>query len=130
MLTTSNFGIACRMRPTTSCAMTVKNILYPPSVDTASMRYGRKREKIAKKRLSRKIEQGYKSCELFIDYENPCLGASPDGLIDENGLIEIKCSLSAEHLTAGAVKTLPPLKGIFDKRNPDKINNHQFFYQI
>jgi len=132
MLTASNFGIVCRMRPTTSCAMTVKNILYPPSVDTAAMKYGREREKVARKEITAKLNKEIKSCGLFIDYENPCLGASPDGLIDENGLIEIKCPLSAEHLTAEeAIKTLPPLKGIFDKKNPNKINrNHRFFYQI
>jgi len=28
MLTASNFGVVCRMRPTTSCAMTVKNMFF------------------------------------------------------------------------------------------------------
>ena len=44
MLIASNFGAVCRMRPTTSCTATVKNILFPPSIDTASneiwSRYG------------------------------------------------------------------------------------------
>lgn len=35
MLTASNFGIVCRMRLTTSCATTVKNILYPPISNAA-----------------------------------------------------------------------------------------------
>lgn len=35
MLTASNFGTVCRMRPTTSCAVTVKNILFPPSIDSS-----------------------------------------------------------------------------------------------
>jgi len=39
-------------------------------------------------------------------------------LLDENGLVEIKCPLSAENLTAEeAIKTLPQLKNIFDKKN-------------
>lgn len=60
------------------------------------------------------------------------MGTSPDGLIDEDGLIEIKCSLSAQHLTAEkAIQTLPNLKSIFDKKDKNKINrNHKFFYQI
>ena len=126
MLTASNFGIICRMRPTTSCATIVKNILYPVAIDTAAMKYGRDQEEIARKELSAVLSKETKPCVLFIDYENPHLGASPDGLIDENGRVEIKCSLSAEHLTAEeAINTLAYLKRIFHKKDPHKINrNH------
>jgi len=55
MLTASNFGVVCRMRPTTSCAITVKNILYPALIDTVAMKYGRDQEEIARKELA-KIE--------------------------------------------------------------------------
>ncbi|XP_036149752.1 uncharacterized protein LOC118647911 [Monomorium pharaonis] len=132
MLTSSNFRSVCRMRQTTSCAGTVKAILYPPFIDTAAVKYGCDMEEIAKKELATKLNKLVKSCGLFIDTENPCLGTTPDGLLDENGLIEIKCPLSAENLTAEkAIKTIPSLKGIFDKKNPDKMNkNHRFFYQI
>ncbi|XP_067203566.1 uncharacterized protein [Linepithema humile] len=132
MLTASNFGTVCRMRPTTSCAATVKSILYPPHIDTVAMKYGREKEEIARIELAAKLNKKIALCGLFIDYENPCLGASPDGLIDEDGLVEIKCPPSAENLTADeAVQTLPQLKGIFDKKNIDKMNrNHRFFYQV
>jgi len=52
--------------------------------------------------------------------------AFPDGLIDEDDLVEIKCPLTAENLTAEkATQTFPQLKSIFDKKNPDKMNqNH------
>ena len=100
MLTASNFGTVCRMRPTTSCAATVKAILYPSFIDTAALKYGRDKEEVARKELAIKLNKEIKPCELFIDTENPCLGASPDGVIDKNGLVEIKCPLSAENLTA------------------------------
>jgi hypothetical protein len=132
MLTSSNFGDVCRMRPTTSCATMVKNILYPPIIDTAAMKYGRDQEEVARRELAAKLNKNIKPCGLFIDKENPYLGTSPDGLIDEDGLVEIKCPLSAEHLTAeDAIEKLPGLKSIFNKRNPNNINqNHKFFYQI
>lgn len=132
MLTASNFGNVCRLRPTTSCAATVKSILYPPSIDTAAMKYGRDKEKIARKELATKLNKEIKPCGLFIDNTNPFLGASPDGLIEENGLIKIKYPVSAEHLTAEkAIETLPFLKGIFDKKDPNKMNrNHRYFYQV
>ena len=132
MLTSSHFGDVCRMRPTTSCATMIKNILYPPIIDTAAMKYGRDQEEVARKELAAKLNIEIKLCGLFIDKENPYLGTSPDGLIDEDGLVEIKCPLSAEHLTAEeAIEKLPGLKSIFNKRNPVCINrNHKFFYQI
>ncbi|XP_067216432.1 uncharacterized protein [Linepithema humile] len=132
MLTASNFGTVCRMRPTTSCAATVKSILFPPHLDTAAMKYGRDSEEVARIELAAKLNKKIEPCGLFIDNENLCLGASPDGLIDEDGLVEIKCPLSAENLTADeAIQKLPQLRGIYDKKNTDKMNRiHRFFYQV
>jgi len=61
------------MRPTTSCAITVKNISYPVLIDTVAMKYGRDQEEVARKELAAKLNKDIKPCELFIDYENPCL---------------------------------------------------------
>ncbi|EZA62163.1 hypothetical protein X777_06112 [Ooceraea biroi] len=132
MLTASNFGIVCRMRPTTSCAATVKSILFPPSIETVAMKYGRDMEEVARKQIAVKLKKDITACGLFIDEENPCLGASPDGLIDEDGLLEIKCPLSAENLTADeASQKLPQFKTVFDRKNPDKMNpKHRYFYQV
>ncbi|KMQ86930.1 hypothetical protein RF55_13949 [Lasius niger] len=132
MLTASNFGAVCRMRPTTSCGSIVKQILFPPSLDTAAMKYGRDKEEMARKDLATHLNKKIEACGLFVDFGNPCLGASPDGLIDNDGLVEIKCPLSAENLTAEeAIKILPHLKGIFNKKNTDEINrNHRYYYQI
>jgi len=132
MLTASNFGVVCKMRATTSCAMTVKNILYPSFSDTAAIKYGREMEEIARKEVAAKLKKEIKKCGLFIDRENPFLGASPDGIIDEDGLIEIKCPLSAENLTAEeAIKTVSNLTTIFDKKDENKMRcTHKYFYQI
>ncbi|XP_067207257.1 uncharacterized protein [Linepithema humile] len=132
MLTASNFGTVCRMRPTTSCAATVKSILYPPHIDTSAMQYGRDMEEVARIELAAKLKKKINPCGLFVDNEYPYLGASPDGLIDEDGLVEIKCPLSAENFTVDeAIQKLPLLKGIFDKKNTDNMNrNHRFFYQV
>lgn len=132
MLTASNFRTVCRIRPTSSCTSTVKNILFPLSIDTVAIMYGCEKEEIARKELSAKFNKEIKACGLFIDKENLCLDVSPDGLIEKDNLVEIKCPLSAEHFTAEeAVQTLPQLKGIFDKKYLDKMNqNHRYFYQV
>lgn len=38
-------------------------------------------------------------CGLFVDTENCFLAASPDGLVQDDGLIEVKCPSTAEKLT-------------------------------
>lgn len=35
-----------------------------------------------------------RSCGLFVDSNNPFLGVSPDGLIDDNKIVEVKCTPS------------------------------------
>ena len=49
ILTASNFGTVCRMRPSTSCAETVKAILYPSFFENPATKYGLDNEKIARK---------------------------------------------------------------------------------
>lgn len=75
MLTAFNFGTVCRMRPTTSCATVVKNILFPSSVDTAAMKYSRDNEEIVSLEVAEKLKNEINVCGLFIDKEHPCLGA-------------------------------------------------------
>ena len=66
----------------TSCA---KNTLFSPSIDT--MKYGHDMEKMAKYKLSKILKKDITPCGLFIDSNNQWLGASPDGLLEEDGLI-------------------------------------------
>ncbi|KYQ54038.1 hypothetical protein ALC60_07050 [Trachymyrmex zeteki] len=122
MLTASNFGVVCRMRSTTSCAITVKNILFPPFIDTAAIKYGRDKEEMAKQDLAVQLKKQIKPCGLFINRDNPWLGATPDGFLDEDGIVEIKCPLSAKNLSAEeAVETLSRLKRMFNKKIGNKM---------
>ena len=132
MLTASNFGGVCRMRLTTSCGVKVKNILYPPISDVVALRYGHDYEDTARRELAIKLKKEIRLCGLFVDKELHFLGASPDGLIDEDGLVEIKCPLTAKDLTAQeAAESLTYMKGVFDKKDSDAMSRtHKYFYQV
>ncbi|EZA49093.1 hypothetical protein X777_12633 [Ooceraea biroi] len=95
MLTASNFGIVCRLRQTTPCAATVKSILFPLSLETAAMKYGRDMEGIARKEIAEKLKKDIPSCGLFIDEGNPCLGASLTVLLMKTVLsrLNVLCQL-------------------------------------
>lgn len=94
-LTASFFGQVCHKLSYTSCKNIVKSILYS-NVGTIHMKYGRIHESDAVKYIAN-IE--VKSCGFFVKKEEPYLGATPDGLIGDDGIIEIKCLSSCSKFT-------------------------------
>ncbi|XP_025194234.1 uncharacterized protein LOC112593869, partial [Melanaphis sacchari] len=99
-LTASSFGQICKMRPNTSCKNSVYNILYANNVQAKSLQYGKDMEIAARKKAEETMNFTVKPCGLFIDTEFPYLAASPDGLIGEDSVIEIKCPFSARNTTS------------------------------
>lgn len=100
LLTASNFGRVIKRRPDISCANLVKDLLYKLCLDhVKSIKHGRDNEKVAIEQLSRQENVVIRPCGLFIDQDIQFLGASPDGLIDEDTVVEIKCPISAYKLT-------------------------------
>lgn len=95
LLTASNFGRVIKMRPDTSCASIVKQLLYKINTDAAPIQHGKEHEKKALDQLSRQENIEIRPCGLFIDPQIPYLGATPDGLLGEDGIVEVKCPISA-----------------------------------
>lgn len=133
LLTASNFGSICCRRVTTSCHNLVKHLLYS-TVETDSVKYGRQHEKDAKNSLSEYLQVEVKECGLFIDVDSPYLGATPDGLINSNAVVEIKCPSSAANLTPEAA--ILSRKSTFwttckEKKHIVGVNKrHKHFFQI
>lgn len=131
-LTASNFGAICNKLPHTKCDNIIKTLLYN-NIDNESMKYGRRHERDAITELE---SQGItvQPCGLFIDEDFDFLAATPDGLLNDNGIIEIKCPASCSQMT--------PEDAIFSRKftfwktdNTKKqilgINTkHKYFYQI
>ncbi|CAD6223518.1 GSCOCG00011754001-RA-CDS, partial [Cotesia congregata] len=136
MITASNFCTICNKRETTSCAGIVKSIRFSPPLNTESILFGKENGKKGKENAIRELEQLIKKkiepCGLFIDKNLEFLGASPDGLIDSDGIVEIKCLASAKHLTpVEAIEKNPQHRSIFNKNNKNKMNTtHKYYYQV
>ncbi|GBM60186.1 hypothetical protein AVEN_214782-1, partial [Araneus ventricosus] len=96
-LTASNFVFVCNRLPRTKCDNIVKRILYS-NFESSGMKYGKKHKKDAIEEL-KKMGIKIKSSGLFIDENLPFLAATPDGLIDDDGTVEIKCPSSCSDLT-------------------------------
>ncbi|CAI6371889.1 unnamed protein product [Macrosiphum euphorbiae] len=97
-LTASIFGKVCKMRDKTSRAKTVENILFGTFTGNAATRYGIANEIIAKEQLEDLLKQKILPVGLMVDNSMPFIAASPDGILDDESLVEIKCPASANEL--------------------------------
>jgi YqaJ-like viral recombinase domain len=98
------------MRQTTNVANTIKYLLNPSLfLGSKATKYGLDNEIIAIRDFQSKTGLAVLPSGFFICEEHPYLGATPDGLIGSDGLIEVKCPFNA--------RTMSPLQEIETKKN-------------
>lgn len=94
-LTASNFGIVAKRKTSTPCHNLVKRLLYSKwEISTPAVLFGRTYEAEAIRKYEIVTGVTVTKCGLFIDIENSFLGASPDGLVGSDTIIEVKCLYS------------------------------------
>lgn len=90
--------------------LVIERLTAPPEEDTgfksSAMEWGIEQEPVAM--LAYELETGNQVQSAFFE-KHPTLeaGASPDGYVDKDGLIEIKCPNSATHLDTLKSKEIP-----------------------
>lgn len=132
LLTASNFAKVCKRRRTTSCISTVKRLLYQPELNVPAINHGKTYENAAREQLLRQMKIDlYKECGLFIDREHYFLGATPDGLLGVEGIIEIKCPWTAFKSKMSPDAAIQDGKISFWNKNTFEVDkNHDWYYQI
>ncbi|KAJ8909537.1 hypothetical protein NQ315_002087 [Exocentrus adspersus] len=93
-LTASLFGKIIKRRPWTPCHNDVKSILYSSNFYSAATEYGKVNEKVAISKFEQIYKLKVQPSGLFVDLHYGFLGASPDGLVHDDGLVEVKCLYS------------------------------------
>lgn len=130
-LTASNFGRVCKLRSTTSCANTVKNLLYQQFTGGPATKYGKENEHRAIADFENVMDMKVTPCGLFVDEAHPFLAATPDGLVGENAIIEIKCPYTARMCTPMEAVINKAIK--FCRVENGELNlkeNDNYMYQI
>lgn len=95
-LTPSLFVRICKLWKTTSRDKVVSSMLFGTFKGNASTRYGIENENIAKEQLEKVFEKDILPSGLIIDTNQPFLIVSPDGFVEFDVLVEIKCPASAK----------------------------------
>ncbi|KAK7575869.1 hypothetical protein V9T40_007204 [Parthenolecanium corni] len=130
-ITASIFGNVCKMKENTSSARMVENIVAPNFRGTYSTSYGNRMEPLAKAKFEAEKNITLENCGLLIHPNYPFLGASPDGLISNNQVLEIKCPSTLSENTMDEVRAkFEDGKIRCLDRNGVLISNDNYFYQI
>ncbi|CAI6362985.1 unnamed protein product [Macrosiphum euphorbiae] len=131
-LTASKFGEICKMRDSTSCKIKVHGMLYKPSAMCKSMAYGIEIEPLARSSFEALLQVSVQLCGLFIDREYPYLAASPDGLVGEHFVLEIKCPYAAKD-TISAIEAMEKKLLPYCSVKEGKIvlkKDHAYYFQV
>jgi hypothetical protein len=153
-LTASNFGRVCNMRASTNRSNFVKELLVPNFSGNKFTKYGIDNEinafRAIKQVLTSTIgnvptsiiflykhiftdinSDQIKDCGLFISEQHPFLAASPDGMIGDFGLIEIKCPYTARELTPEEAIISKKIKFAKLENGSLKLKRtHTYYFQV
>jgi hypothetical protein len=123
----SNFGRICKATSRTDMDMLCKNLMTPAQFSTASVRYGLQYEAVAVMAYNSENNVQVRECGIFVCKALPFLAASPDGLVNDIIVLEVKCPYSARHGVINDV-TVPYL--VMENDSLCLRDNHDYYYQV
>ncbi|CAH1110752.1 unnamed protein product [Psylliodes chrysocephalus] len=116
-LTASTFGEICKRR--INHGKLVHSILYKPLPRLKALEYGKINESVAIEAYVRQTKNSVIQCGFFVcvDKGFGFFGASPDGLVNDDKIIEVKCPYSAREYTP--LDAANQLKNVYCNVNKD-----------
>ena len=136
-VTASNFGKVCNRHrePGYYPPFLLKLLLgdYGTPV-SAPLQWGIAHEDIALQAYAAQVERQVDPCGIFISCDHPFLGASPDGIVfndgNEMGLVEVKCPYKhREHTLEEACKD-KVFHLHWEKGEPRLKKTHDYYFQV
>lgn len=130
-ITASNFGNICKKGLKTSTACAVRSIVGNTFVGNKATRYGLEMESKAREKLQLDLDVEIEECGLVIHPTYSYLGASPDGLIGTDMVVEIKCPTTLADKTEAEAEEVISTGGIkWLDFNGDLKKSNNYFFQV
>lgn len=107
--------------------------MYRNNIISKHLEFGRQNEKVAIQEFENQYHKTVRPCGLFIDGENPFLGASPDGLVDDDKIIEVKCTPSIGQTSLKEVALNKKKQFCLELTETGQLQlkkNHKYYWQI
>jgi putative phage-type endonuclease len=126
-LTASDYGMICKSAEPTKKGL-ADQLTTSKSISSRAIRHGLTFENVAVSMFEQLVDKKVTPCGLFVSLENPFLGATPDGLVDDDAVIEVKCPYSAKDSVVNP-GTVPYLT--YDENNVLQLKTqHNYYFQI
>jgi len=127
-ITSSVFGRICkRTSKTDSTALARSLLCQKKDIYSPAIAHGRAYESVAATKYDERQQQSTRQCGLFVCEEYPYLAASPDRVVDDKVIVEIKCPYTAKDETISE-KTVPYL--CYQEGTLTVSKTHDYYYQV
>ena len=126
-LQSSNFGRICKATHKTNFDNLASSFMQTRELHTEPILHGKKYEPVAVKAYEDKHSVTTTPCGIFVSSEYPFLGFSPDRIVDENTVLEVKCPYTCWNMEITEV-TVPYLKRVEGELTLS--TNHDYYFQI
>ena len=128
-LCSSSFGRICKLTDATNKEKLAKSYLQPAQkLRAPSIMHGKKYEPVAIKEYENKQNITVNSCGLCISKSHPYIAASPDGIVQDKNLVEVKCPYASRNRDISQ-ESVPYLK-LNDAGVLTLSRAHDYYYQI
>jgi len=128
-LTASNFGQICKITDKGNIELLCENLFNPPLLNNLAVNHGKTYENLALKKFEQEYKVLLKKCGLFVNSNFPYLGCSPDAIIDNHSIIEVKCPFNGRNS-----KIAPGKNFLFlEKKTNGQIGlkkTHSYYFQV
>ncbi len=127
-LTASRFGEICKATAAKDVPSLCASLTTTSNIQTRAILHGKTYEKTAIAEFEKKTNESVLPCGFFVDPSFPFLGASPDGKVGEEALVEVKCPFSAREKKIEVCPEIPYLEEADGDLRLKK--NHNYYYQV
>ncbi|KAK9685425.1 YqaJ-like viral recombinase domain [Popillia japonica] len=109
-------------------------MLYATNIESAAVKFGCEREKMALQKFATEYDISIAPAGLFVDTDYGYIGVSPDGLVGEDALVEVKCSYklfrSGGTLLEAAIVDRTFCLHVNSEGQLQLKRHHDYYYQI
>jgi hypothetical protein len=122
------FGRICKATDRTDKSKLVKSVTLVHDVKAAPLEHSKKHESVAINKYIEDTGKNVKQCGQFVSIDFPYLASSPDGLLSQDDIIEVKCPYVSRDKPNNE-NTVPFLK-CNTKEQYYLESTHNYYYQI